>query len=153
MKEFPLNNNYLVDISGNVYNKKGKCLSYFYDGNGYRRVGLGNKKYYIHRVVGLTYIPNPDNKPIIDHIDGNKINNCLSNLRWATCSENSRNIINSEIVEPNIYFTGVKYRVSIYRRNIKYQKYFKTLEEAQQYRKTVVENHNGTSSPIPISTI
>lgn len=45
----------------------------------------------IHRLLGETFIPNPDNKPTIDHIDGNRHNNSLDNLRWATYSEqNSR---------------------------------------------------------------
>lgn len=41
-----------------------------------------------HRLMGLTFLPNPDNKRTINHIDGNKLNNNLTNLEWATDSEN-----------------------------------------------------------------
>ena len=47
------------------------------------------KKMRIHRIVALTFIPNPDNKPQVNHIDGNKFNNDCSNLEWATVLENT----------------------------------------------------------------
>ena len=43
---------------------------------------------YIHRLVAQAFIPNPDNKPYIDHIDGNPANNNVDNLRWCTQKEN-----------------------------------------------------------------
>lgn len=59
---------------------------------GYLRIALCvnkvSKKYTIHRLVALTYIPNPDNKEYVNHIDGNKLNNSVSNLEWATHCEN-----------------------------------------------------------------
>ena len=45
----------------------------------------------IHRLIGLQWIPNPDNKPEIDHIDRNTKNNSIENLRWATRTENANN--------------------------------------------------------------
>jgi len=43
---------------------------------------------YVHRLLGLVFIPNPENKPMINHKDGNKLNNHISNLEWVTHSEN-----------------------------------------------------------------
>ena len=60
----------------------------------YKRVGLAKngivKKYFVHRLVALSFIPNPLNKPTVNHIDGNKFNNHVDNLEWATMRENIR---------------------------------------------------------------
>lgn len=64
---------------------------------GYRRVELWNnrkhKKYIVHRLVAQAFIPNPNNKPEIDHIDGNPLNNVVNNLRWCNHQENLNNPI------------------------------------------------------------
>lgn len=48
---------------------------------------------YLHKIVAELFIPNPDNKPQVDHIDTNKLNNRVDNLRWVTQSENNHNPI------------------------------------------------------------
>jgi uncharacterized protein YpuA (DUF1002 family) len=55
---------------------------------GYPTVNLADGKYLIHRLVAETYIPNPNNKPQVNHIDENKTNNNVYNLEWATNKEN-----------------------------------------------------------------
>tara|TARA_R110000744_G_scaffold3002_1_gene11813 strand:+ start:253 stop:720 length:468 start_codon:yes stop_codon:yes gene_type:complete len=60
--------------------------------NGYMRVSLykdvKRKTFYIHRLLALHFIPNPENKPCIDHINGIRDDNRLENLRWVTNKEN-----------------------------------------------------------------
>lgn len=45
----------------------------------------------VHRLVAIAFIPNPDSKPVVDHIDTDTENNCVDNLRWATVKENCNN--------------------------------------------------------------
>lgn len=56
--------------------------------NGYKRVTLYTnnipKRYSIHRLVAMAFIPNPDNLPQVNHKDENRTNNCISNLEWCT---------------------------------------------------------------------
>ena len=58
---------------------------------GYLCVQVNGKTYKVHRLVAECYIPNPENKPFIDHINRRKHDNRVENLRWATNSENMRN--------------------------------------------------------------
>lgn len=63
---------------------KAACI----DRNGYKTIGLMGKSYYIARLVAKTFIPNPENKAQVNHIDGDTLNNNVSNLEWNTPSEN-----------------------------------------------------------------
>lgn len=58
----------------------------------YLYVGINYKSYRVHRLVAECFCPNPDHKKTVDHIDQNKMNNCASNLRWATLSEQQDNV-------------------------------------------------------------
>ena len=88
--------NYLVSNLGNIKNNKtDRILKPGIDTHGYYKVNLYkdrisyNKN--IHILVGESFIPNPFNKKCIDHIDNNKLNNNVNNLRYATIKENSMN--------------------------------------------------------------
>lgn len=61
--------------------------------NGYLRIGLSKdgkvKRYRVHRLVALAYLGEPESDDMeIDHIDGDRLNNCVKNLRWVTHKEN-----------------------------------------------------------------
>jgi hypothetical protein len=88
--------NYEVSNFGNVRNKKTeKLLKQSFDKDGYCKVNLReNSKtttLRIHRLVAFAFIDNPDEKPFIDHVDNNRANNHVRNLRWATLNENNHN--------------------------------------------------------------
>lgn len=68
---------------------------------GYYVVNLKRKLYYIHRLVAEAFIPNPNNLPQVNHIDGNKKNNCVENLEWCTNSENIRHAYENNLITTN----------------------------------------------------
>lgn len=67
-------------------------MSIFVVGN-YYKVALKSKQYFVHKLVANAFIPNYDNKPCVDHIDTNSLNNNVENLRWVTIKENNNNPI------------------------------------------------------------
>jgi hypothetical protein len=82
---------YQVSNKGRVKNKHNNFLMKEKDHFGYTRVGIGTNKYQVHRLVAITFIPNPENKPSVDHINRDRKDNILENLRWATSKEQSAN--------------------------------------------------------------
>lgn len=85
---------YVSNHTGKLLVKE-KILAQRPDFKGYMRIDLkdncGKKHYFgIHRLVATAFIPNPENKPQINHIDGNKANNNIDNLEWCTNSENQK---------------------------------------------------------------
>tara|TARA_R110000823_G_scaffold60494_1_gene144717 strand:+ start:188 stop:655 length:468 start_codon:yes stop_codon:yes gene_type:complete len=88
---------YLIYSNGDVFGKKrGKFLKHYITVKGYSTVllyrkGYKKKHFKIHRLVANAFIENTYDKPCIDHIDRNKANNDISNLRWVTVKENNNN--------------------------------------------------------------
>jgi hypothetical protein len=76
------------------YSRKEKILKPIRDGAGYSMVQLSKAKktklLLVHRLVATEFIPNPENKPEVNHKDGDKQNNRVGNLEWVTPSENTK---------------------------------------------------------------
>ena len=137
--------NYLIYPDGKVQNKNTKrYLKSSSYGRGYLYVnlckdGLRGKNHYIHRLVAQYYIPNPDNKPCVDHINRDKKDNRIENLRWATYSDNQQNTgvrKNNTSGIKNICYDKSKdnYRYVKEKNGEIHTKTFKTLEEAIEYK-------------------
>lgn len=134
--------NYIIFKTGKIYSKK---INRFMKpwihtdkrtGRQDYQIGLykngKQKAFLLARLLGIHFIPNPHNKPQIDHIDRNPLNNDLSNLIWATLKEQARNkgLYNNNILGLR-YISKTKnntYEVSIKIHN--YDKTYKTEEEA-----------------------
>ena len=91
----------VVYKDGRTHIHKGQIMTGSDNGKGYKTIDLytGNKrtKKLIHRLVAETFIDNPLNKNEIDHIDTDKTNNRVENLRWVTHTENKLNPITREL--------------------------------------------------------
>ena len=113
--------------NGRPDNRKGKVLKPKVDSYGYEAVTLSKngkrKTYLVHRLVAMAFIDNPLQKETVNHIDGNKLNNSLENLEWATQKEQRAHAIEMGLASKNInalkeankkrsipiYFRGKKY--------------------------------------------
>jgi hypothetical protein len=132
--------NYAISNFGRVYSlKRNKYLKHMLNNYGYYHVKLNKKSIKIHRLLAIHFIPNALQLPCVDHIDRDKTNNQLNNLRWATFSMNCQNTTvrkTNKLKIKNISYCKTKngYVFSKSIRGIKHQKRFKTLEEAIEYK-------------------
>ncbi len=103
---------------------------------------------YLSRIVAKAFIPNPEDKPFVDHINGDTLNNSLDNLQWATASENSCN----RTVQRNNRTTGIKnisltrngtYLVRVKIAGKTYSKTVKSIDEAIEVANKLRTNFHG----------
>ena len=89
---------YVIYSNGNIVSYKRnipKIIKGYKDTKGYLLIDLSREKraIKIHRLIALAFIHNIDDKPQVNHKDGNKTNNCVDNLEWVTNSENQKHAI------------------------------------------------------------
>jgi hypothetical protein len=136
---------YLIYDDGRVWSNKGKgrFLKHAKNRQGYHRLELrgdGERKTFsVSRLVAQHYIPNPDGKPEVDHINRDKDNNHVSNLRWATRLENCDNKgiyrTNTSGHEHIFYLkSSERWVFQYYKRGHKIYKRFKTFDEAIAFK-------------------
>ena len=98
-KEIPIQvigkNNYFVSNLGRFKTNKNEIKTDHSYGSGYKRIQIDKHLFLLHRLIAFTFLENPENKEFVNHKDGNRLNNSLDNLEWATCLENNIHKINS----------------------------------------------------------
>jgi len=151
--DIPEYDNYKFDLElHKVYSiKYNKYLKNHINNKGYYQVGLykngKEKKYKIHRLVYMCNNPTEDISLFaIDHIDCDTTNNNIENLRKATTSQNSSNAktyITNKLGVKYISETRNSFRFRLVKNKIAYEKYFKNLQDAIEYRDIKVKEING----------
>lgn len=137
---------YAIRTDGQVRDLRSGRLMTGSCSNGYRRIQLVNpdgfKSFFVHRLVALAFLPNPENLPEVDHINRIPHDNRTENLRW--CSDDLQNQnkgvqTNNKLGEKNICLEGGYYRVHMKRNGKRVlHKRFATLEAAKLARDEVL---------------
>tara|TARA_R110002153_G_scaffold268273_1_gene432940 strand:+ start:85 stop:549 length:465 start_codon:yes stop_codon:yes gene_type:complete len=110
---------YKIYPNGDVESYKRKnprILKHCIDSRGYKHINLyknSKKNFRIHRLLAIHFIENPNNYPVVDHIDRNQLNNNLENLRWVTQSINCRNRKNKGKCMKGVTKRGNKFEAGI----------------------------------------
>ena len=114
---------YFVDENGEIYRR----LKPWITSAGYKHIKLQGNHFDVHRLVAEEFIPNPDNKETVNHIDEDRLNNNVSNLEWCTQQENIQHYLNNggspikNFVESDLYYGEV------------FVGSFKSVEEASRF--------------------
>ncbi len=144
--------NYSISNYGNIMNKHGKILKTELSDDGYYTVRIQisgkPKRFLLHRLIAKAFIPNPENKSYVDHIDRNRTNNNLDNLRWATVQENNQNKNKQQRNKSGYLGVSFDNINNMWRSYLSlngkfYGKRFTTIEEAIVYRAELERIHYG----------
>lgn len=127
---------HIIELANGKYMRKGRILKQLCRGSGYYFVIISNSQgrfisLDVHKLVALTFIPNPLNKPQVNHIDGNKKNNNVSNLEWATAKENMQHAFKNGLINKETQIAAHQYnaRPVVMKKNKKIIKRFNSLKE------------------------
>ena len=144
---------YQATQDGRIYSLKNKIFLKEHDDTyGYLTCNLGSKTYKIHKLIGLTFLDNSNNYIQIDHINRNRKDNRVSNLRYVSAAENQSNK-SSYTRRPselrNIETKKSTYKVTIRTKNKpNIYKTFKTLQEAQAFRDIQLTQKQTPEQPV-----
>lgn len=141
-KAYPKCNEYLISSKGRVKTAKtDRILKLCEDARGYERVALfkyvRDRRFKVHRLVAETFIANPDNKPQVNHKDGNKKNNSAENLEWVTNTENFEHSVANGLREGHKRFCdGKKVAIEAISATTGERIQFESITAAKAYFKT-----------------
>lgn len=115
-----------------IKNNKEIIKKIFLDNKGYYITTIYRNRFRVHRLVAEAFIPNPNNYPVVNHIDGNKQNNHVDNLEWCSYKDNSIHAYKNNLLnlEPSIRATSKK--VNMYDLNGNYIKTFNSISAAKR---------------------
>lgn len=99
--------------NGDIYGKNGKFKEHN-SSKGYKMINIKSHNYYIHRLVAEAWIPNPENKPQVNHINGDKTKNYVSNLEWVTNQENRIHAVKNDLSSATITYEESKQIRNLY---------------------------------------
>lgn len=150
---------YLINKEGVIKdNRTGKIMPQYLSPDGYKQINLvnhsGTKCFLVHRLVGIQFLENNKELPEIDHIDRNKLNNNINNLRWVDDYKQSQNrgyFKNNKLEEKHIHFeqdgNTTRYVFQIIHNGIRHKKSFNTklnysLEDAIKYKNEYYKKFN-----------
>jgi len=146
-KAYPLNTNYEANSNGDIFsNYTNKILNQRLSLKGYMRVDLylngKQKTIEVHRIIAETFLPKPNGCNTVDHINRNKLDNRVSNLRWVTNRGNQNNKKNNSIYGCNIYKTKSNkfvFKISIGKTN-HYKRFIRKFS-AEIYKEYFIRLH------------
>lgn len=152
-------NGKLIKVSslGNIRNKRNKPMHLSASKWGYYKINLRvNQEMfttpYVHKLVAIAFLPNPENKPTVNHIDGNKLNNHVTNLEWATKREQSTHAVNTGLMPLQIGENAANRKLS--KNSVKYIRLLITKKvKHSEIKQRVLEKHKIDISLANISAI